>query len=268
MTDTTITIGGQEASEPGSKRLSLMLWAQSGAGKTTLACTLPGRKALISFDPDGSASVAGWPDVTVFDLSRSNDNIAARMLSDDPLGIKSAMEHFDSFIIDSLTTVEERTLAYGISQTKGATLIRPSPGAYGARGAVVVNLVRHILSITAAAEKHVCFTAHEAPLTTDDDGHALGINPALGGKTPQQVALRMNEVWSLWDRASDGKKILTVKPSRLRAPIKTRMFDTMREPEFIWKFDANNPDDPDNMRLDTWFEAWKENGFRKMPLPK
>jgi hypothetical protein len=67
---------------------------------------------------------------------------------------------------------------------------------------------------------------------------------------------------------SNGHKMLSVRQSRLRLPIKTRMFDTMKDPEFIWKWNANDRTDPKNMRISDWFEAWQTNGYHKLELPK
>ena len=51
--------------------MSLLLWGASGTGKTTLACTAPGKKLLILFDPDGDASIAERDDVDVVTYVRS-----------------------------------------------------------------------------------------------------------------------------------------------------------------------------------------------------
>lgn len=264
--DIDIQLGGVPATQPESKRLSLFLWGQAGVGKTTLASTMPGRIALLNFDPDGPASIPDAANVKVFDLSGSGDRIAEQFMKDDPLNIKASLDQFDSYIFDSLTTIEERNLGYGISKTNGATIIRPSPGAYGARGNIMVQLVRNVLAITAAAEKHVCFIGHEAPPTTNDDGNVLHIGPALGGKTPQAIALRVNECWAMFENSS-RHKMIAVRQSRLRQPIKTRMFDTMKEPEFAWRWNANDRDDPKNMHIGDWFKAWQEGGYRKLSLP-
>lgn len=265
-----ISIGGVEKSTNSVKRLSLVLWGPAGMGKTTLACTMPGRKALINFDPDGPASIPPAllesGEVTVFDLSGKDDAFFARFKDSDPLGLEKTFDHFDSYITDSLTSITERTLARGINVTKGATIERPSPGAYMARNNLAINYIRNKLQITARADKHVCFIAHEGAPQTNDDGALLGYTMSLGGQLPSQTALRINECWPMFE---DGKnrKMIICRKSRLRDPAKSRMFDVTKSTEFEWKFDPMNWDDPKNMRIDKWYADWQANNFAKIQMP-
>lgn len=265
-----IEIGGVEQAATPVERFSCLIWAPAGLGKTTLAMTMPGRKALINFDPDGPASVPKHlitsGEVRVFDLVGKDDGWFARLKDRDPLGIEKTFEHFDSYIIDSLTSITERTLARGIDITKGATLERPSPGAYGARNNLTINFLRNVLQITAKGNKHVCFIAHEGPPQMNDDGALLGYTMSLGGQLPSQAALRINEVWPMFE-TSKNEKIIICRKSRLRDPAKSRMFNVSKQTEFAWKFDPMNWDDPKNMRIDNWFEAWKANDFEKIEMP-
>lgn len=262
-----ITIGGIAPTKPENHRMAIVLWAPAGFGKTTLACTLPGKKALLCFDPDGSLSVAHRSDVTVFDLSATAGAMIAEFGRDDPFSLSKALPNFDAIIVDSLTSISDMTLTRGISSTKGATLERPSPGSYGARNNLVNAFVRNVTRMTGAQQKHVCFTAHEGPPQTDDDGHMLGYTMALGGQLPNNVAMRLNEIWAGFED-SKGHKMLICRKARLRDPAKSRMFDTTKEAEFEWKFNPMNWDDPNNITLAKLFEKWKANGFQKLPLPK
>lgn len=267
-----IMIGGVAPATPEVRRLSLLIWGPAGMGKTTLGMTMPGRKALINFDPDGPSSIP--PSVLeesgshVFDLSGKDDSFFARLKDSDPLGLEKACAYFDSFIIDSLTSVTERTLARGIDITKGATIERPSPGAYMARNNLAINLIRNVLQITGRHNKHVCFIAHEGPPQTNDDGALLGYTMSLGGQLPSQAALRINECWPMFE---DGKnrKLIICRKSRLRDPAKSRMFDVSKQTEFEWRFDptnwnsdANNP-----MTIAAWYQQWIDNGYNKIGMP-
>lgn len=264
MSDTpSIMLGGVAGTDPEVTRMCMCVWGPAGTGKTTLAATMPGRKAFISFDPDGTASIMGYDNVTVFDLSGTADSYVARFKDNDPLGIERTLEHFDSYIIDSGTTVVERCLGRGISETKGATLERPSPGAYGARKNLFVNFIRNIINITGKHDKHLLITAHETVIEQDD---VSKITMSLGGSLPNDVALRINEVWNMFENSS-GKQIM-VRASRGRAPVKTRMFDVVNIKEFTWRFNPNEPEAPDNIRIDRLFEQWKAGGFKKLALPK
>lgn len=267
-----IEIGGVAKSTTPVERLSMLIWAPAGMGKTTLACTMPGRKALINFDPDGPASVPKHlidsGEVTVFDLSGKDDSFFARLKDSDPLGLEKVMDHFDTFLCDSLTSVTERTLARGIDITKGATVERPSPGAYMARNNLAINLIRNMLRITAKHNKHICFIAHEGPPQTNDDGALLGYTMSLGGQLPSQAALRINECWPMFE---DGKnrKMIICRKSRMRDPAKSRMFNVTKSTEFEWKFDPEQWDSESNkaMRIDTWYDMWKQNNYEKIGMP-
>lgn len=275
MSEAEITLGGMAPSDAPVKRLSNVIWAPAGMGKTTLAMTMPGRKALINFDPDGPASIPAMlmdkksrphDNVTVFDFSSVSDSFIARLKETDPFGLEKSFDHFDTYIIDSLTSVTERTLARGIDITKGASLERPSPGAYMARNNLAINLIRNVLLVTGKANKHVCFIAHEGAPQTNDDGALLGYTMSLGGQLPSQTALRINECWPMFE---DGKnrKMIICRKSRLREPAKSRMFDTTKSTEFEWRFDTSDWDNEKNMRIDKWYEAWKANSFNKIGMP-
>lgn len=269
MSDDVFTIGGIPAAKPQAERISVLLWGQAGVGKTTLLSTMPGKKALINFDPDGPASIPDADDVDVFDLSKLTNNTAIQLLKDNdrPFGITEEMlEHFDTFIVDSLTSIEERTLTHGIKEIKGATLERPSPGAYQARNNLLLNGVRNLLAVTARHKRHVGLIAHEGGLNTNDDGVALNITLALGGKLPQNVALKINECWNMFEDSKNRKMVL-VRKGRMREPLKSRMFDTMDEFEFEWKWNTRDRYDPENMWIKDWYEQWQSNGFKKIGLP-
>lgn len=261
-------IGGEAPAAPEVRRISMIIWAPAGLGKTTLACTAPGRKALVNFDPDGPASIPS-PDkknVTVFDMSTKSDDWFMRLKDTDPLGLEKTFEHFDTYIFDSITSIVERTLAIGIKETKGATLLRPSPGAYAARNNLAINFIRNVLQITAKANKHVIFVAHEGPPQTNDDGNLLGYTMSMGGQLPSQAALRINEVWPMFED-SKNRKMIICRKSRLRDPAKSRMFNTSKNTEFEWKFDPSDWDNKNNMTLEGFYEKWKAGGYEKMEIP-
>lgn len=265
----TFEIGGVSAAKPQAKRMSVLIWGQAGVGKTTLASTMPGKKALINFDPDGPASIPDADDVDVFDLSGASNNSLMMHLKepDRPFGITNeVLEYYDTFIVDSLTSIEERTLMHGIKEIKGATIERPSPGAYQARNNILVGAVRNLLAVTARESKHVCFIAHEGPPNTNDDGVMLNITVALGGKNPQNIALKINECWNMFEDAKNRKMVL-VRKGRMREPLKSRMFDTMDDYEFQWHWNTRDRNDPDNMWIKDWYKEWQDGGFRKIPLP-
>ncbi len=253
-------------------RITGLLWGSAGTGKTTLACTAPGKKLLVNFDPDGPASVAGFPNTDVVDFSDAPNSIVDQFKSSDPLGLGKVMAEYDSLIFDSLTNISHKAVMHGISQTKGATIERPSPGAYGVRNALVLQLVKNVLAATAKIGKHVIFIAHEDAPVTNDEGVVMHITLSLGGKLPEQAALDFSEVWCVQDMGTGRDRRILFRPARNRKPMKTRMLETIGEPEFEWNFDPEEyMDDPDNYKgvtLANLYEQWKANEFRKIAPPK
>lgn len=273
MSDDPVKVAGREI-VPANKRVTRitgLLWGSAGTGKTTLACTAPGKKLLVNFDPDGPASVAGFPDTDVLDFSDAPNSITDQFESADPLGLAKVMGDYDTLIFDSLTNIGHKALMHGIPQIKGATIERPSPGAYGVRNALVLQLVKNILALTSKHGKNVIFIAHEDAPVTNDEGVVLFITLSLGGKLPEQAALDFSEVWCVQDMGSGRDRRILFRPARSRKPMKTRMFDTSGSPEFEWDFDPEEyMDDPENyegITIAGLFEEWRENGCRKIPVP-
>lgn len=261
--------------EPATKRntrITGLFWGSAGTGKTTLACTAPGKKLLVNFDPDGPASVAGFPNTDVVDFSDAPNSIVDQFKKSDPLGLNSVLADYDSIIFDSLTNISHKALMHGIPQTKGATIERPSPGAYGVRNALVLQLVKNTLATTAKLGKHVIFIAHEDAPVTNEEGLVLHITLSLGGKLPEQAALDFSEVWCVQDMGIGRDRRILFRPARQRKPLKTRMFDTTGEPEFEWAFDPDEyADDPDGYKgvtIEKLYNEWKANEFKKIPVPK
>lgn len=253
-----------------NKRISALIWGDAGAGKTTLAATMPGRKLFFQFDPDGAASIAHVPDVDVADFSQASPTITAQFKSENnPLGLKGVLDMYDSFIFDSLTNITDKTLSQGIATVTGASVERPSPGAFGTRNALAIRLIKNVMAVTGKAKKHVCFIAHEgAPTTDEKTGAILHISLALGGQLPSNIGIDFSEMWAIYQVDNRNERRIAVRPSRRRKPMKTRMFIQSGEPEFTWEFDAENWDSPKNHahRMDTWFDKWSETG-QKLPLP-
>src|SRR5262245_41159109 len=112
------SLGGVHASRPQdvNKRMTVLLWADAGVGKTTLAATAPGRKLWYNFDPDGTNTLAGiGEDIEHYDLSANTESVLDLFKNDtNPLNIKSVLDHFDTFVFDSITNVVDKTLQRGI----------------------------------------------------------------------------------------------------------------------------------------------------------
>lgn len=245
------------------ERISGLLWGPAGCGKTTLACTAPGRKLILNFDPDGPTSVAYRDDVDVVDLSDMSVSLAAEAKKDNPFGIGAALEAYDTLVVDSLTNFGHKALMQGIAVSKGATIELPSLQGYGVRTALTVQLVKNLLILTKKKGKNIFFIAHEAQPQTNEEGHVMAITVALGGQLPTQVPLDLSEVWYVNDTGKERR--IMVRPGRQRKPMKTRMFSTTGDIEFTWKY---NSDTGEGEGIEHWFKKWVEGGRAKLPLPK
>jgi hypothetical protein len=261
------------------KRFSLLLWGPAGCGKTVLSCSVGGNKLLINFDPDGPTSLGDRDDIIIIDLSGEKHTIVDKFkLDDDPLlplagksfRLSKIIQELDisCVIVDSCSAFTQLATEQGISVTKGATVERPSPGAYGARNALTLRMMSGILRTTKRHNIHVIFITHEDDSgVRDSEGNLLHITMLIGGKLSSQTALQISEVWHMSD---DGKKRrIMVRPGRQRKPMKTRMFDATQAIEFELKYDQNGKDAPYGLHsLQSFIKEWEDNGRHKIQVPK
>jgi GTPase SAR1 family protein len=249
--------------------MAILQWGEAGVGKTTLACTAPGNKLLVNFDPRGPSSVAYRSDVSVADYSGHGTRIVEEFKKSDPFGLSKVIDGYDTIVVDSLTTVGDLTVARGIELNagnqpgRGAIVERPSPAAYQARNNLILALVTNMLRLCQAHNKHLIVIAHEGAKEKDDNGQVTSIPMYLGGQLPAQTSVRFSEVWAVYEL--NRSKTIAIRACRNRGPIKTRMFTTSGEPEFKWSYD---PEHDKGMTIASWHEQWLENGKKKIPLPK
>jgi hypothetical protein len=273
---TEVKIGGVSIVEAGSKpqRISALIWGTTGGGKTTLACTAPGRKLILNFDPDGPMSISGRTDVDVADFAGSTDVLVEQFKdNENPFGLKAVLEKYDTFIVDSVSMVAEMTLSAGVRKSKamstsgGGKISLEVPGlqSYQIRNSLALQLVTNMLAFTARHNKHIIFIAHEAAPDRDGDGVIQNVSVLLGGQLPELVGLKFSEIWCLYDNQTTKQKLILIRPARSRKPCKTRMFQTTGAPEFEWKF---NPETLEGEGLASWFKKYLDNGQQKIPLPK
>lgn len=273
MADAVISIGGLDVKSLANtdQRISMLLWGAAGCGKTTLAGTAPGKCLWINFDPDGVESLRAFPDYKerflILDLSAQKHTITEKFRTDGGLGIDKLLADdsmgISTVVVDSVTAYSMLAVEAGIAVTKGATLERPSPGAYGARNALTLRMIQAILRTTAKYNKHVIFITHEDAPVTNDEGQVLYITMQLGGKLPDQAALQLSEVWYMQDTGKSRR--IMIRPGRNRKPMKTRMFDARTVIEFDWPYDVMAPNP--KFELETWYKEWVESG-QKIQAPK
>lgn len=240
------------------QRLSMLLWGASGAGKTTLACTAPGKKLLILFDYDGDASISSREDVDVLDLSKAKNSVVEMFKSqDNPLSLGKIIDEYDTIIVDSLSAVQHMSVMHAVSTVKGATIERPSLQGYGARNALITQLVKNIIRLTLKHGKHCVFIAHENSPDYSDEGIVREITFMLGGQLKTSAPIDFSECWYVEDTGKTRR--IAIRPCRQRKPMKSRMFVTSDAPEFVWKHTGDE--------IERWFNSWKDAGWIKQPIP-
>lgn len=272
---TVITLGGVKATFPDEAlmRMSIILWGRAGSFKTTLASTAPGKKLWINFDPDGPYSLAGrraiHNDVTVLDLSGEHENIVTKFKERVPVEITSKWQEFDTIVVDSLTTFGETALKHGVTvaqgtaKGRGASLEDPGFAGYGNKYTWMNMMVHNLLRETKRAGKHIILICHEDRMEKDREGNPLYISILLGSSLVEQIPINLSEVWHVEDTGKERR--IQVRNCRMFKPMKSRMFQTDKDPEFIWKYDANKWE---GEGISDWFQQWSVAGGKKIMLPK
>jgi len=268
-----IRVGGVVLKTPreSATRFSLLLWGSSGSGKTTLAATAPGKKLWINFDPDGTKAITNRNDVVELDFSEQPDNVVMKFRKENPLDLDTFLkEHpeIETVVFDSLTTFGEKCLQQGVVEARGtkkgagATIEDPGYAGYGNKNTWTRLCVKNLLAVTKKHNRHMIFIAHEDKPTTDSQGVVLFISIMLGSSLNEQVPVTMSEIWNLSDTGKERR--IAVRNCRWRKPVKSRMFITSGEPEFLWKYDA---DELEGDGIAEWYNKWKKNGGKKIELP-
>jgi hypothetical protein len=262
-------------------RMALLLWGPSGVGKTTFAATSPGKKLWLSFGDNEHIPVMHRKDVSIGDLSSlSFEELFKHAQSDNPFGLDKILaenEDIQTVVCDSLTAVTYRALQKAVGEKAGAgrgftpTMEAPGIAAYGARNAIVLEVVTGLLRVTSKHNVHCILTAHEADPTMRKDGAQDVIDyisMQLGGQLVNNMTWRLSEIWHLRQSDTGGKeRVLSIRPSRLRRPMKSRMFTGMGNAEFALHYNADLPD-AKQMTIANWHEQWVKGACQKLPTPK
>lgn len=256
------------------RRMAVLIWGPAACGKTTFAATAPGVKLWLSFGDQEHVSVMHRQDVRVADLSGlTPEELFKHAKSDNPFGLdKILAEHVEikTVVCDSVTQLVYQALQVSVDLAIGSSRMfipsieNPGQGAYGARNALTLKVLNGLLRVTAKHGVHLIVTAHEAdPVKETRDGKDFisYISIMLGGQLVNHVTFRLSEIWHM----SLGKeRRLAVRTKGSRRPMKTRMFSSKSEAEFILDYDSNLPD-KGQMTIARWYDEWLKNGSKITP---
>ena len=122
--------------------------------------------------------------------------------------------------------------------------------------------IMSVIKATGAYNKHVIFIAHEDTPSKDELTGALMVSILVGGKMQSEIPIKLSEVWHLEDTGKNRK--ITIRSSRLRKPMKSRMFVTSESSDFTWSFD---PESWEGEGIADWYNKWVKNDGKKIELP-
>jgi hypothetical protein len=262
----TITLGNMELTTPVSqpRRMSMVIWGPSGSGKTTLAATAPRPILWLNFDPDGTSSLMDQEDILIADFSNQKSTIVEKFKSENCAGVRDILiEHeFKTVVFDSITSFGEMALKHAVTVTNGASIEAPTLQGYGKRNTYTMQGVMNVIKTTGAKNANVIFIAHEEAPRVDEVTGAIQMSIMIGGRLQAEIPIKLSEVWHLED---DGKKRkITIRSSRLKKPMKSRMFVASGDRDFDWNF---NPEKWEGDTIEKWYKEWMANNGKKLELP-
>lgn len=262
-----MSLGTVEVTTPKTQvnRMSVIIWGPSGSGKTTLAATAPRPMLYVNFDPDGTSSLMDQDDIYIADFSMENPNKVVTFKHENAGGIKQILEEhpeIKTVVFDSITSFNEMSLRYAVSEVRGATMEAPTLQGYGRRNSYTMQGIMSVIKASGALNKHCIFVAHEDVPQKDEMSGAMMVSILVGGKMQSEIPIKLSEVWHMEDTGKDRK--ITIRSSRLRKPMKSRMFVQSGDSDFTWKF---NPESWSGEGIEEWYDAWIKNGGKKIPLP-
>lgn len=271
--------------EQGAKaptRAAIMIWGAATCGKTTFAATGRGDKLWLSFGDNEHVSVMRRKDVHVLPLYKLStaDLFKHGQDRDNPFGLDqylNAEQRIATVVCDSATALTYQALLKAVYIDKVGkgrdftpTIEAPGMSAYGGRNAIVLEVLTGLLRVTAKHNVDLIITAHEADAKTKQERNVeiidyIGV--MLGGQIVNNFSWRLSEIWYMSQKdTSDKGRRIAFRPTRMRKPMKTRMFVDNDLPEFDLKYDAHRPD-KGQMTIAGWVDEWLEGGGALLPVP-
>lgn len=264
------------------ERMAILLWGLAGCGKSVLAATAPGLKLWLVIGDNEHQSVKHRKDVRVANMSGLTlEQLFDQMQNDDPFGLDRVLmdnEEITTVVLDSVTALTFRALQKAVKDGIGGsakfkpTMAFPGQSAYGGRNGIVLECLTGLLRVTAKYGVHIIITAHEADPTfvkgKEGEGIIDYIGVMLGGQLVSNMSLRLSEIWHLRQSPTgERERILSIRPTANRRPMKTRMFRGDQSPSFTLKYNAFKPD-AGQLTINSIWEQWLKGNMEHMDVPK
>lgn len=258
-----------------SARLVGILWGDAKTGKTTYACSLPGRKLLINFDPEGFSAIAYRDDVDVIDLSTMTASDAMNNARKAATFILENADKYQSIVVDSLTTLTELALHDAVSRGVGKgqggfnpTIDAPGLAGYGARNNTVNDIVSRILRATGQKKMNCFFIAHADDPEFSKDGKTIVQQTImLSAKIRNMAGLKVSEIYHV--NVENGRRTVYLAPFGVKKPMGSRIFATETFKKFALEYNIDKPDEEQGCSLQRIIKDWQDGGFKKLTaLPK
>lgn len=212
-------MGILETAQPATKvtaqslKLKVLLVGDSGTGKTTGACTLPGKKLLVDLD-GRSESIAGIENVSVVKIIEPRPEQPRAWLDletlKEEIWLQVRQDKFphDSLIIDGISSMCKYAMNWSLMLTgaDGKLMGRaPGGGAAMPHYAPAMNRLDRTINSLLALPINVLFTAH-VDLYEDEHLKTLTFYPKIIGKLRSEISNWFNETYlTKTSRGGDGE---------------------------------------------------------------
>lgn len=255
-------------------RLAGVIWGDAKTGKTTWAMSLPGRKLLINFDPDGFISIAHREDFDLLDLSLLPAGEQIEQAKKAASFILQNKDTYQSVIVDSITNIVAASIADAINRGVGKSatftpsLDAPGLAAWGARNSHTMDVITRILRATGQNKQNCFFIAHaDDPEYAQDGKTLIRQTMMLSAKVRNPVGLNVSEIYYV-GLASGNRRTVYTAPHGIITPMGSRIFDTTKVPKFDLKYTIDKPDEEQPDSLASIFKAFKDKRSKLTEVPK
>lgn len=186
----------------------ILIFGDSGAGKTVFSTSFPGPVHVCDFDLKISSAASFYKGSDQLDkisyeqypFNQKKPGESGRRFNDHMGELKKAAEEgkfpYKTLVIDSLTTASDRLMEYLMSQNPGIkrTVTKggqaPALQDYGVFRIFMKQFISEVINFPC----NVIFTAHIETVKDEDSGRVLNI-PMLTGKLAKELPIYFEEVY-------------------------------------------------------------------------